>query len=774
MLADKYRIKGVIGEGSFGRVYRAEEVALGREVAIKELLKGEGELGSSDYAQFSERFRREARVQAQFNHPNIVHVYDLLEPEPGTMYLVMEYVDGPSLRDHLAHNGLLPVDEAVGISSDILQGLAAVHSHAWAIVHRDVKPSNILLTAQGEPKLADFGLAQVLDDSMRSGSGKPHPGTQAYMSPEQAETTAYLYPPSDLFSVGCILFEMLTGVAYRQAQHSGKSLRDLRPEVPAWVEKVVEKSLAEDSLQRYQTAEEFYAALHAITKAAPHQAGRPAWLTPVALGGGALALLALILLIIGFGLTRVLTSPRPAPASIAANVPSETTIPGGAIRTPAATALLLTSTPMPSTATPLPPTAALAPPTPTPITYVVQSGDTLGGIAIQFGVSVVDLQAANGIDDPAKLRVDQELVIPGDDFAPAAVGAVTATPTAGADLTPVPTSTPMPPSLTSLPSPISVPASPTPLQVTPPPTLTHMPVPSTSTPTSTLVLPTTTHTPTHTPVPASTPELIVATSSSDGWIAFTSDHDDNNEIYVMNTDGTGVTRLTNSPAYEDHAAWSPDGQHIAFVSDRDGNIEIYMMNADGSGATRLTKDPAHEHHPTWSPDGQHIAFVSDRDGNDEIYMMNADGSGVTRLTNDSARDTLPTWSPDGHRVAFSSVDDYYNYEITAINVDDSSRQTILARRGILVWAPDWSPDGMRIAFVGDLDMGKRDIYIVNVDGSGLSRVTHGSHAVYPTWSPDGTRIAFFAAAVGGIHVTDTNGTNVTRLIERGWSPAWSR
>jgi dipeptidyl aminopeptidase/acylaminoacyl peptidase len=139
--------------------------------------------------------------------------------------------------------------------------------------------------------------------------------------------------------------------------------------------------------------------------------------------------------------------------------------------------------------------------------------------------------------------------------------------------------------------------------------------------------------------------------SGAGRIAYVSGRDGNPEIYVMNADGDGRTRLTNNTAYDWIPAWSPDGTRIAFVSDRDGNYEIYVMNADGGGRTRLTNNTAEEWIPAWSPDGTRIAFVSDRDGNGEIYVMNADGSGVTRLTNNAADDEDPAWSPDGTRIA---------------------------------------------------------------------------------------------------------------------------
>ena len=130
--------------------------------------------------------------------------------------------------------------------------------------------------------------------------------------------------------------------------------------------------------------------------------------------------------------------------------------------------------------------------------------------------------------------------------------------------------------------------------------------------------------------------------------------DGNPEIHVINSNGTGSTRLTLDPASDVDPAWSPDGTKIAFQSDRDGHAEIYVMNADGSNAVRLTNDAAYDAEPAWSPDGTKIAFTSERTGNLEIFVMNADGSGVTQLTSagNGERHSHPAWYPDGRKIAF--------------------------------------------------------------------------------------------------------------------------
>ena len=155
-------------------------------------------------------------------------------------------------------------------------------------------------------------------------------------------------------------------------------------------------------------------------------------------------------------------------------------------------------------------------------------------------------------------------------------------------------------------------------------------------------------------------------------IIFTSSRNDNEEIYVMETDGSNQTRLTNNSAADSNPAWSPDGTKIAFHSNRDGNWQIYIMNADGSNQARLTNSPFSDSNPAWSPDGTKIAFMSDRCGYRAMYVMNANGTNQTYLTICHGTDNYPAWSPDGTRIAFHSA--YYGIdEIFVINADGTNR-----------------------------------------------------------------------------------------------------
>ncbi len=259
-------------------------------------------------------------------------------------------------------------------------------------------------------------------------------------------------------------------------------------------------------------------------------------------------------------------------------------------------------------------------------------------------------------------------------------------------------------------------------------------------------------------------------------IAFSSDRDGNNEIYVMNADGSGQTRLTNNLVRDVNPAWSPDGTKIAFSSLRDNNWDIYVMNTDGSGQTRLTNNLGDDEVPAWSPDGTKIAFDSPRDGNGEIYVMNADGSGQTRLTNNLATDAFPAWSPDGTKITFSSLRDN-NWDIYVMNTDGSGQTRLINNLGDDA-VPTWSPDGTKIAFYSSRD-GNWEIYVMNADGTGQTRLTNNlATDAYPTWSPDGTKIAFSSGRDGNeqIYVMNADGSGQTRLTNNSASdeqPAWS-
>ena len=310
------------------------------------------------------------------------------------------------------------------------------------------------------------------------------------------------------------------------------------------------------------------------------------------------------------------------------------------------------------------------------------------------------------------------------------------------------------------------------------PTSTPVPVPTptptigpTPTPTPTLA-PGVTPTITPTPAPTATP----VPAPANGRIAFYSNQDGDDEIYVVDADGSGQTRLTNQVLDDRYPDWSPDGRKISFASGRDGgNLQIYVMNSDGSSQTRLTNSSGNDTRPAWSSDGTKIAFESNRDGGSEIYVMNSDGSFQTRLTSNSAADIHPTWSPDGTKITFTSGRDG-NDEIYVMNADGSG-QTRLTNNSANDESPSWAP-GPSIIFQSSRDA-NWEIYSMNADGSGQINLTnHPFGDSKPSWSPDGTKITFESARNGGnveIYVMSADGSRQSRITNTGTTgqePDW--
>jgi Tol biopolymer transport system component len=213
------------------------------------------------------------------------------------------------------------------------------------------------------------------------------------------------------------------------------------------------------------------------------------------------------------------------------------------------------------------------------------------------------------------------------------------------------------------------------------------------------------------------------------------------DLFVMNADGTGERRLTDTPAAEGYPSWSPDGRQIAYEADDPaGNFDVYLMNADGTNVRRLTTDPHRDVAPAWSPDGTRIAFMSDRVGPEfDVFLMDADGSHVTAVTH-GGTNWFPQFSPDGSLLAFHAGRDVNVFNLITNTI---ARLTTDPDNGMY---PSWSPDGKRLAFMSWRN-GKTELFTMNADGSNQARLLSmptGS-ALDPRWSPDGTHIVFVNA-----------------------------
>jgi len=269
LLLNRYRVVGEVGAGTFGKVVRAEDQNLPRTVAMKQL-KPEH---AADQ-ELQERFTQEASVGARLRpHSNLVALYDSAVAPDGARYLILEFVGGGTLARRIAQ-GPLPVHEALRLIADVARGLNQVH--LARVVHRDIKPENIFLTEDGTAKVGDFGIAQIEGYSRRS-SIQPrfHPGTILYMSPEQSQTLDYLRSSSDQYSVGLVLFEMITGLAYKRL--SRKATTNHLAAMPPPVAALIEQMLAEDPNDRYETMDAVAtASLAIVTSLPPPSAGNVA------------------------------------------------------------------------------------------------------------------------------------------------------------------------------------------------------------------------------------------------------------------------------------------------------------------------------------------------------------------------------------------------------------------------------------------------------------------------------------------------------------------
>jgi eukaryotic-like serine/threonine-protein kinase len=396
VVAGRYELGELIGSGGMAEVYLARDNRLDRAVAVK--LLGPAFAADPDLV---ERFRREAQAAAGINHPNVVAIYDWGQ-DGRAYYLVMEYVAGQNLRELVRQHGPLPEGRALAIAAEVAAALEA--AHARGVVHRDVKPHNVMQDDRGRVKVADFGIAHAGGTTTLTRTGAGVLGSAHYMSPEQARGER-VDARSDLYSLGALLFELLTGrtpyqgdaplvVAMQHLNAPVPSAREVRPDLSAATTALLDRALAKDPAARYPSAAAMRVALEAAranpTAAGTAVAAAPAgWSTapprrsflaerwPLLLALGLVMVLVLaVLRARGDGTPAAASSPVAAPSqtaaaqptvSVAAQAGKPTTVPPTATAAPpTATRVPPTPTAAPPTATPAPPPAVVAPVQPEP------------------------------------------------------------------------------------------------------------------------------------------------------------------------------------------------------------------------------------------------------------------------------------------------------------------------------------------------------------------------------------------------------------------------
>jgi serine/threonine-protein kinase len=273
-LGGRYRVERELGRGGMAKVFLGSDTVLGRTVAIKVLAPQ-----FADDEGFVQRFRREAQAAARISNPSIVSVFDT-GSDDGVHYIVMEYVEGRTLAEFLTGGGRIMPDRAIAITQDVCRALDA--AHAQGVIHRDIKPGNIMLNPRGEVKVTDFGIARMTTTAETVAQTAAILGTASYLSPEQAQGEP-VDGRSDLYSLGCVLYEMVTGrppflgdspvaVASKQVLEQPVAPSKLNPDVTADLDAVILRALAKNAANRYQSAEEMRADLERVARGLPVEA----------------------------------------------------------------------------------------------------------------------------------------------------------------------------------------------------------------------------------------------------------------------------------------------------------------------------------------------------------------------------------------------------------------------------------------------------------------------------------------------------------------------
>jgi len=602
-----YEILEAIGEGGMARIYKGYHAELNRYAAIKVV-----HWGLQEDLDFTERFRREAQAIASLRHPNIVQIYDFGKHESG-YYMAMEFVDGSDLAVMLRHahtqQTYLPPEE----TTKIIKGVASAldYAHRNGVIHRDVKPSNIMINRDGQPILTDFGLVMLPLQSSQVTLGSVF-GTPHYVAPEQAISSADAVPASDIYSLGVVLFEMATNrvpfddpsplsVALKHVSDAPPSPVTLNPNLPLPLEDVILKALSKTPADRFATA------------------GGLAQATAAAFAG----------------------------ETVVENI-NAVTVPA---RAKAVAAVKPVAAP--------PPVAKSA----LPGWFLMGLMAIMGGLVGAGGFFIFNYNFAAPAATPIVVAVEPTLT---PTFTPSPTGTpsptFTATPTATPTFTPTPTASPTntptpPPTNTATPVPATPTAAPpTPLPPPPQPAATATPEGlagkilfktdraglvqiyqmnadgSDQRPLVDISI----YTELQTRLPFSPDGQNQILVKGEGQL----------DLWWINFVTGQELRLTSTGKPEYDPAWSPVDNRIVFVSEETGNGDIYMLNLGGSALKRITvNDGNFDKHPTWSPDGTKIAFWSDRGfgGNRQVWAVDLATDQTTSLSDNPYNDWDPIW-----------------------------------------------------------------------------------------------------------------------------------
>ncbi len=800
-LAGRYRLDREIGSGGMATVYLAEDLRHDRKVAIKVLRPDlAASLGH-------ERFHREVRIAAQLQHPNILPLLDSGEVD-GFLYYVMPFIEGQSLRDKLDHEGELPIDDAVRILRDVVDALTEAHAHG--VVHRDIKPENILLRGR-HALVTDFGVAKALSeatDSTELTTAGIALGTPTYMAPEQATADPHIDHRVDIYAVGAVAYELLTGRALFTgptpqtvlAAHWAESpepVRKHRDTVPAALEALVLRCLEKKAADRWQSAEELHSALVALTtpgggmtpvaEALPPPPGRSRTM-PTLLP----ATLAVAATLLGVGLWSWLGN-RAVPVLQPGQMAQLTFDPGLELD------------------------PAISP-----------DGKWVAYVSGPFGAKHIFLRQVSGgpaVDLTAELSGDHrwpKWSPDGTEIMFQAGGAIYVIPALGAvrprivfdrpsrgvegtvDVVPGARSAAWSPdgdqiaytvgdtifvasSDGSGSRPAAVDFHPHSLQWSPDGSRLVYVSGNASYVLGTALL------------ANGAPSVIRVLSLSDGSVDTLTDQEWVQQSPLWLPSGSGLLYISNEGGVRDvyelrlgasgdpagpptrlttnlgalTISLSADGRSLAYsVFRHDANIWSIPIPLHGTGsvsaATAVTAGTQAIESMGVSMDGRWLSFDSNRRGNFDIYRMSLPRGQPEQLTDDPADDFIPSWSPDGEEIAFHSFR-HGTRDLFVMTANGASETRVTDDPG-QERAPDWSPDGNSLAFAGDRT-GEVEVWVMS-RGDRSSTWTDPRQLTFdgggaPRWSPDGEWIAYTVA--GTLRLVRPEGGSPRVLVEGGTS-----
>ncbi len=750
----QYRLMEELGKGGMASVYKAYQPSLDRYVAIKVLHPF-----VATEEEFVGRFHREAKAVAALRHPRIVQIHDFGSKDD-LYYMVMEFIEGQTLKDRLEElkdsGWLMTMEEACHIAEQVADALD--YAHRRGMIHRDVKPANIMLTSEGEAILTDFGLARMVEGVRYTRTGVV--GTPDYMSPEQGQGLE-IDGRTDIYSLGVALYEMLTGrtpyvadtplaIVMMHIQEPLPQPRLVNPAIPEEIEQVILKATAKDPKARYERAKDMARALKKSFQAwlAAKREGSPyatafleqEQLLPEMMAaeeeaaleeentfvdaqivskctkcGADLTTDMLFCVQCGTSVGESLPPAPPPLAEVPPVVPEWATARPVSPQPPAAPQPEYKGVKCPRCQSLNQPGSKAcwrcgtalsleeAPPSKRPNLLLL---GTAAGLLMILVIAVVTMALINflgrgeegsyltttptQIPQPTPSATPQQIV-EGQTPAPTATATSIPTPTPTSEKPPDTPPVILPPTRgTATASPTASPsltATATPAKATSPTmTASSTPVRFITPTTIVVVIATVTPTPTTFVRPTSTPTPVVYENK----IAFKSDREGGETLYLMNPDGSDQIRLDDEEVYHTAAALdliSPDGKYQLAVLDNDGNWNIYL-NDGQHFPLRITSNNADDYDPVWSPSGEHIAFVSWRLTNADIWVMDPDGRNEVALTTKQGINKHPSWSPDESQIVFWSDRQNGRQQIWAMNADGTNHRNI-SNSDYNDWDPVW-------------------------------------------------------------------------------------